>query len=175
MGLSGSTVESKADWRGAQMAGSAEWIYRLSTSEIEELEVALAYETNAHLPFHTDGSDLVGLLCLRDARSGGLSSLVSSVACHNELARTRPDLLERLTSAVLLRLARRASSRRRALLCNAGVHPPRRSALQSLHTRLYRIRPAVPRGTTLLPLGDRGTRRAGCADHEVRFPVGHGS
>ena len=43
MGLSGSTVESKADWRGAQMAGSAEWIYRLSTSEIEELEVALAY------------------------------------------------------------------------------------------------------------------------------------
>lgn len=54
------------------------------------------YQTNAHLPFHTDGSDLVGLLCLRDARRGGLSSLVSSVACHNELARRRPDLLERL-------------------------------------------------------------------------------
>ncbi len=54
------------------------------------------YETNVHLPFHTDGSDLVGLLCLRDAKSGGLSSLVSSVACHNEIARTRPDLLERL-------------------------------------------------------------------------------
>ena len=54
------------------------------------------YETTVHLPFHTDGSDLVGLLCLRDAKSGGLSSLVSSVACHNELARTRPDLLKRL-------------------------------------------------------------------------------
>ena len=54
------------------------------------------YETTVHLPFHTDGSDLVGLLCLRGAKSGGLSSLVSSVACHNEMARTRPDLLERL-------------------------------------------------------------------------------
>lgn len=54
------------------------------------------YETTVQLPFHTDGSDLVGLLCLRDAKSGGLSSLVSSVACHNEMARTRPDLLERL-------------------------------------------------------------------------------
>lgn len=53
------------------------------------------YQTRVALPFHTDGSDLVGLLCLRSAKSGGLSSIVSSVACHNELARTRPDLLAR--------------------------------------------------------------------------------
>lgn len=53
------------------------------------------YQTRVALPFHTDGSDIVGLLCLRTAKSGGLSSIVSSVACHNELARTRPDLLAR--------------------------------------------------------------------------------
>ncbi len=53
------------------------------------------YQTKVRLPFHTDGSDLVGLMCLRAGKSGGLSSIVSSVACHNELARTAPDLLER--------------------------------------------------------------------------------
>ena len=54
------------------------------------------YQTRVHLPFHTDGSDLVGLMCLRTAKEGGVSSIVSSVACHNALARTRPDLLARL-------------------------------------------------------------------------------
>ncbi len=51
------------------------------------------YQTRVHLPFHTDGSDLVGLMCLRTAREGGISSIVSSVACHNALASARPDLL----------------------------------------------------------------------------------
>ena len=53
------------------------------------------YQTNVRLPFHTDGSDLVGLMCLRTSKSGGLSSIVSSVACHNELARMQPELCER--------------------------------------------------------------------------------
>ena len=51
------------------------------------------YETNAHLPFHSDGCDLVGLLCLRRARSGGLSSIVSSVTLHNEILRQHPEYL----------------------------------------------------------------------------------
>ena len=44
------------------------------------------------LDYHTDGSDLVGLLCLRAARSGGLSCVANAVAIHNHLVRTRPDL-----------------------------------------------------------------------------------
>ena len=51
------------------------------------------YETKAHLPFHSDGSDIVGLLCLRKSRSGGLSSLVSSVTLHNEILRRHPEFL----------------------------------------------------------------------------------
>lgn len=51
------------------------------------------YETNAHLPFHTDGCDLVGLLCLRRAKSGGLSSIVSSITLHNEILRQHPEYL----------------------------------------------------------------------------------
>ncbi len=52
------------------------------------------YKTRAAQPFHTDGSDVVGLLCLRGAARGGASSIVSSVTVFNEVARRRPDLLE---------------------------------------------------------------------------------
>ena len=52
------------------------------------------YETNAHLPFHSDSCDLVGLLCLRRAKSGGLSSIVSSITLlHNEILRQHPEYL----------------------------------------------------------------------------------
>jgi hypothetical protein len=44
------------------------------------------------LDYHTDGSDLVGLLCLRTARTGGLSCVANAVAIHNEMVRTWPDL-----------------------------------------------------------------------------------
>jgi TfdA family taurine catabolism dioxygenase TauD len=44
------------------------------------------------MPYHSDGSDLVGLLCLRKARSGGISSVANAVLAHNEMVRTRPDL-----------------------------------------------------------------------------------
>lgn len=54
------------------------------------------YETNAHLPYHTDGCDLVGLLCLRRAKRGGLSSIVSSVTIHNEILRFHPEYLRPL-------------------------------------------------------------------------------
>src|SRR5260370_585450 len=33
---------------------------------------------------HTDGSDLVGLMCLRMAKTGGLSLVANAVAIHNE-------------------------------------------------------------------------------------------
>lgn len=50
------------------------------------------YQTHERQTFHTDSCDIVGLLCLQTARSGGLSALVSSVAIYNRLRATRPDL-----------------------------------------------------------------------------------
>jgi hypothetical protein len=50
------------------------------------------YKTRADLTFHTDGADIIGLLCLRAARSGGLSRICSSVYVYNEVVRRRPDL-----------------------------------------------------------------------------------
>lgn len=51
------------------------------------------YQTRLSLPYHNDAMDIVGLLCIRPARVGGLSRIVSSMTIHNELQRQRPDLL----------------------------------------------------------------------------------
>jgi hypothetical protein len=51
------------------------------------------YQTNGHLIFHTDFSDVVGLLCLRRAKSGGLSRIASSVTVHNEIVKHHPEYL----------------------------------------------------------------------------------
>lgn len=54
------------------------------------------YRTRAAQPYHTDGSEVVGLLCLQPSQRGGASSIVSSVTVFNEVARRRPDLVELL-------------------------------------------------------------------------------
>jgi hypothetical protein len=51
------------------------------------------YMTREKQDFHTDGADVIGLLCLRRARSGGLSRIVSSVSIFNEILRRRPELV----------------------------------------------------------------------------------
>ncbi len=43
-------------------------------------------------PFHSDGSDLVGLFCLDSGKRGGESLVANVVSIHNELARTEPEL-----------------------------------------------------------------------------------
>ena len=51
------------------------------------------YQTRERQGYHTDSCDVVGLLCLRLAKAGGLSSLVSSMSIFNEICRRGPDLL----------------------------------------------------------------------------------
>jgi hypothetical protein len=47
-------------------------------------------------PFHSDGSDLVGLFCLDAGASGGESLVANVVTIHNELVRTEPELAAEL-------------------------------------------------------------------------------
>jgi len=58
------------------------------------------YQTNERQTFHTDSSDVVGLLCLKTAKVGGMSLLVSASAIFNEMHRQRPDLLELLLQPI---------------------------------------------------------------------------
>lgn len=52
------------------------------------------YMSRVHLSFHTDSSDIVALMVLTTAKSGGRSMICSSIAVRNEIARRRPDLLK---------------------------------------------------------------------------------
>ena len=54
------------------------------------------YQTNRRLEYHTDSIDIVGLLCLKTARSGGESFIASSMTLYNEILARRPDLLPAL-------------------------------------------------------------------------------
>jgi hypothetical protein len=50
----------------------------------------------AALPFHCDGSDLVGLMCLQNGIAGGLSAVANSISIHNRLVEESPELAAEL-------------------------------------------------------------------------------
>ncbi|MBX2880736.1 MAG: TauD/TfdA family dioxygenase [Granulosicoccus sp.] len=54
------------------------------------------YQTAERQTFHTDSADIVGLLCLREAREGGDSLLVSAATIYNKMHALRPDLVRLL-------------------------------------------------------------------------------
>jgi len=58
------------------------------------------YGESADNPFvrlyHCDACDIVGLLCLQPAKSGGQSRVVSTVTLFNELLKTHPELVSRI-------------------------------------------------------------------------------
>jgi hypothetical protein len=70
-------------------------IYDLGGSSASDPTIR-SYATSERQNFHIDRCDVVALLCLRRAKSGGLSAIVSSMTVHNVMAERRPDLLERL-------------------------------------------------------------------------------
>ena len=57
------------------------------------------YETNSYLPYHSDMSDVVGLLSIRKAKQGGLSSLVSSASVYNTILEKYPEYLKYVTTS----------------------------------------------------------------------------
>lgn len=70
-------------------------VYDLGGSSKDDPNVR-SYATSERQNFHIDRCDVVALLCLRRAKTGGLSAIASSMAVHNVMLARRPDLLERL-------------------------------------------------------------------------------
>ena len=54
------------------------------------------YQTSAELFFHNDHGDMVGLMCLHPARSGGVSKLVSTAAIYNAILASHPGYIDEL-------------------------------------------------------------------------------
>jgi len=55
-------------------------------------EKVRGYRSNQSMNMHSDGFDVVGLLCLQSAKSGGASRIASAVAIHDRMVAERPDL-----------------------------------------------------------------------------------
>src|SRR3954470_16163582 len=51
------------------------------------------YTTDRELHLHTDSAEIVGLLCIRDAKEGGLSIYSSSLKVHEIIEREHPEYL----------------------------------------------------------------------------------
>jgi hypothetical protein len=61
--------------------------------EEEENTTQRGYRSSAALGMHTDAFEIVGLMCVQRAQSGGESSLASALTIHNEILKNRPELL----------------------------------------------------------------------------------
>ena len=74
----------------------------VSTMVVEDARARLdvptqrGYQSGAALPFHVDRTDVVGLLCVRAADSGGESRVVSAAAVERMLGETVPEALAEL-------------------------------------------------------------------------------
>jgi hypothetical protein len=68
--------------------------------DLGDPEASRLYKTNKRQGYHTDSCDVVGLLCLRPAKAGGLSSLVSSTTLFNEIRRRQPEWLAPLFAPI---------------------------------------------------------------------------
>jgi hypothetical protein len=65
--------------------------------DVSDIEAdARGYHKGGAQGMHTDNCDIVSLLCVRAAKSGGVSRFASAAAVHNRLLEERPDLLEAL-------------------------------------------------------------------------------
>ena len=54
------------------------------------------YKSTGELTFHSDPFQILGLFCVQNAESGGVTKLISSLTIHNEILKARPDLLPAL-------------------------------------------------------------------------------
>ena len=77
--------------RQNEMGDVIDHVYATSDKMMDD-PTALSAKVRDALVYHSDSSDMVSLMCLRPAREGGLSCLVSGAEIYNEILRRRPDL-----------------------------------------------------------------------------------
>lgn len=77
--------------RQNEMGDLVDHIYATSDKTMDD-PTARSSKVRDKLVYHSDSSDIVALMCLRPAREGGASCLVSGAEIYNEILRRRPDL-----------------------------------------------------------------------------------
>ncbi len=121
-------------------------------------------------PFHSDGSDLVGLFCLDAGASGGASLVANAVSIHNELVRTAPELAAALYEPFAYDMRGEETPGSRPWYLMPVFTQQARPAVRALHPALHPRRPAA---TPTRPRRRRPPREAMdrvdamCADPDV--------
>ncbi|PTQ11892.1 taurine dioxygenase [Sphingomonas oleivorans] len=77
--------------RQNEMGDLIDHVYATSDKTMDD-PTALSSKVRDKLVYHSDSSDVVALMCLRPAKAGGASCLVSGAEIYNEILRRRPDL-----------------------------------------------------------------------------------
>jgi len=74
-----------------EMGDLMDHVYATSDKMMDD-PTAYSSRVRDKLVYHSDSSDIVSLMCLRPAKSGGASCLVSGAQIYNEILKRRPDL-----------------------------------------------------------------------------------
>lgn len=97
------------------------------------------YQTTERQHYHTDSCDIVGLMCLRGAKSGGISGLVSSMTIYNEMLARRPDLVKLLFEPMATDRRGEITADGRAFF-EIPLFNPHAGYLSALYSRTYTSR-----------------------------------
>ena len=77
---------------GIGCSQSADGDYLGHVTNVEK--ASRGYTTARELSLHTDSAEIVGLLCVRDAKEGGMSIYANSLKVHEIVAREHPEYLD---------------------------------------------------------------------------------
>jgi len=75
--------------RGCSQSADGDYLGHVTNVE----KASRGYTTSRELNLHTDSAEIVGLLCIRDAREGGQSIYASSLKVREIIAREHPEYL----------------------------------------------------------------------------------
>ena len=121
-----------------------------------------AYRNTVELTPHTDACDIIGMLCLQPAASGGISGYCSAMAIYNEIVANHPEHLEALYRGwPFHRFGEQAPGEQPVTPYNVPVFAWRDGVLSSRHLRAYVEMAAKETGR---PLPDADVAALDCLD-----------
>ncbi len=110
-----------------------------------------AYLSDRELKMHSDAYEIVGLMCVQKAKSGGFTRLASALAIHNEILLKRPELLAPLYRGFPYATAEARSSGSPVTPYNVPVFSNVRGKVSCMHVRVYIRAAAENLGTPVPP------------------------
>lgn len=95
------------------------------------------YMASRELKLHSDAYEVIGLMCIQNAHSGGESRVANALAVHNEILLNRPDLLAPLYRGFPYATAEASASRMPVTPYSVPVFSCVAGRVSCMYTRAY--------------------------------------